>query len=559
MTRRPRARGSPFRASARPPGALAAPVLAAAIGACELGGGEGAGAEYEYGAIAGASTPLAIAERGPADSPGGAAAAARAYVSARAGELGLAAEDDFQLVSVARGPGDARYVRLAQTRAGARVWGAGVVVRTLGDEIVGLSGDLVPDLAMRGDGGPTLDRDEALAAAAATPRAVGPADRERAELVVFPRPGGRGELAWRIERFAEARGGAPPTRARQIISAETGAELFSYDAIAAARTGSGPGGNRRVSRRWEGALDVSAGCGAHALRAPRLLTVDMDGRSTGPGRPIPGSPSCVPHRAANDAHGFAGLALDMLEDWMERDSIDDGGARIVSRVSYSEGYANAFWDGERVTYGDGGDAFFPLSGDPAVVGHEIAHGFTEHHADLVFAGQPGALNESFSDVAGAALSYYADGEHGTAPRLAIGADVTKAGEPIRDLCRPGRDGRSIEHAEDYEEGMYLHAASGVPSRAFCLAARALTEREGGTVSRRAVRRAARVWFEANAGFWTRKTDFDGGCRGVLGAAELLGFTAREIRALAEAWEAVGVDCARPPSRAPAAVGAGANR
>jgi Zn-dependent metalloprotease len=35
-----------------------------------------------------------------------------------------------------------------------------------------------------------------------------------------------------------------------------------------------------------------------------------------------------------------------------------------------------------------------------VIGHELTHGVTQFEANLAYAGQPGALNESFSDVFG---------------------------------------------------------------------------------------------------------------------------------------------------------------
>ena len=43
--------------------------------------------------------------------------------------------------------------------------------------------------------------------------------------------------------------------------------------------------------------------------------------------------------------------------------IDNSGFKIVSRVHYSSGYDNAFWDGAEMTYGDGdGSLFYEMSG-----------------------------------------------------------------------------------------------------------------------------------------------------------------------------------------------------
>jgi Zn-dependent metalloprotease len=60
-----------------------------------------------------------------------------------------------------------------------------------------------------------------------------------------------------------------------------------------------------------------------------------------------------------------------------------------------------------MVYGDGdGEMFnrFTISLD--VIGHELAHGITQHEAALEYYGQPGALNESFSEVLGSLVNQY---------------------------------------------------------------------------------------------------------------------------------------------------------
>ncbi|MRG29853.1 M4 family metallopeptidase, partial [Laceyella tengchongensis] len=77
------------------------------------------------------------------------------------------------------------------------------------------------------------------------------------------------------------------------------------------------------------------------------------------------------------------------------------GATMKSTVHYSRNYNNAFWNGTQMVYGDGdGRQFTSLSGALDVVAHEITHAVTERTAGLVYEYQPGALNESFSDVLG---------------------------------------------------------------------------------------------------------------------------------------------------------------
>ena len=64
---------------------------------------------------------------------------------------------------------------------------------------------------------------------------------------------------------------------------------------------------------------------------------------------------------------------------------------LKSYVHYDNNYNNAFWDGQRMTYGDGnGTTFTPLTAID-VTGHEITHGLTTFTADLVYQNESGAL------------------------------------------------------------------------------------------------------------------------------------------------------------------------
>ena len=84
-----------------------------------------------------------------------------------------------------------------------------------------------------------------------------------------------------------------------------------------------------------------------------------------------------------------------------RNSIDNNGLPLKHFVHYDRKYDNAYWDGRQMIYGDGdGVIFGNFTGDIDVIGHELTHGVMEHEANLEYANQAGALNESFSDVFG---------------------------------------------------------------------------------------------------------------------------------------------------------------
>lgn len=95
----------------------------------------------------------------------------------------------------------------------------------------------------------------------------------------------------------------------------------------------------------------------------------------------------------NNAHDYAGDAYDFFFTHFRCDSYDNAGAELKSYVCYRKKYQNAFWDGERMTYGEG----FAVDD---VVAHELSHAVTEHTSNLIYSYQSGALNESFSDMFG---------------------------------------------------------------------------------------------------------------------------------------------------------------
>ena len=76
-------------------------------------------------------------------------------------------------------------------------------------------------------------------------------------------------------------------------------------------------------------------------------------------------------------------------------------------VHFGEQYPNAFWDGQRMVFGDGdGEVLGVMTGSLDVIGHELGHGVTETRRASSTSGQSGALNESLSDVWGSLVKQY---------------------------------------------------------------------------------------------------------------------------------------------------------
>jgi thermolysin len=94
--------------------------------------------------------------------------------------------------------------------------------------------------------------------------------------------------------------------------------------------------------------------------------------------------------AIDAAHNYAIATYDYYWNNHGRDSIDDNGMKLISRVHYDKSYTNAFWDGTQMTYGDNdGSTFFPLSQDADVVAHELTHGVMERTSGLIYQGESG--------------------------------------------------------------------------------------------------------------------------------------------------------------------------
>ena len=112
--------------------------------------------------------------------------------------------------------------------------------------------------------------------------------------------------------------------------------------------------------------------------------------------------------AATDAHWAAEVTYDYFLNDHSRNSYDNLGTKLLSYVHYDQNYSNAFWDGVRMTYGDGDGVTYTALTSLDVAGHEITHGVTEFSANLIYQNESGALNESFSDIFGTAIEYQAD-------------------------------------------------------------------------------------------------------------------------------------------------------
>lgn len=190
-------------------------------------------------------------------------------------------------------------------------------------------------------------------------------------------------------------------------------------------------------------------------------------------------------KSINNAYRNSGIIHNSYRTLFDRNSLDDRGMKLISTVHYGVEYVNAFWDGKEMVYGDGdGETFINFTNALDVAGHEMAHAVTEKTCNLVYQAEPGALNESISDVFGLVFRQrYAKEPMGEVDSWLIGREIM--GPKLEGLAlRCFTEGPAFEdnpylgsdpqpkHYKNVFKGMTdnggVHINSGIPNHAFYL-------------------------------------------------------------------------------------------
>ena len=292
--------------------------------------------------------------------------------------------------------------------------------------------------------------------------------------------------------------------------------------------------------------------GIRPLEDPHRTIFDARNTETLPGivvREEGGEP--IDDAAVNEAYDGFGQTHALFRDVFGRASIDDENLPLLGTVHFGDDYDNAFWDGERMVFGDGdGIVFTRFTASLSVIGHELAHGVTQFSANLTYFGQSGALNESVSDVFGALVEQHALGQSSAEASWLIGAGLFTdrvQGSALRSMKAPGTAydddvlGKDPQPAtmDDYidtaDDNGGVHLNSGIPNRAFYLAAEAI----GGN----AWEGAGRIWYDTiTAGSIRADSDFAQFAAATANAASArFGVDSAEHLAVADAWTTVGVE------------------
>ena len=347
-----------------------------------------------------------------------------------------------------------------------------------------------------------------------------------------------------------------------FIDAQTGEQVFYYDNLQTA-TGSG-------SSLYSGtvSIDTYLGGSTYYMEDIPRKTGTFDYRNTTSSvyrfTDADNVWSATTQRAADDAHYGAEKVYDYYLNVHGRRGIDGAGGPayytsadgvtglISSIVHYSTNYNNAYWNGSYMTYGDGdGTQFTPLT-TLDICGHEMTHGVTERTANLTYASESGALNESMSDVFGAMVERYA---RSTTWNWKIGEDAYTpgtAGDALRYMNNPQLSGDPDHYSLRVYQGSCtpsssndncgVHTNSNITNHAYYLIAAGGTNRVSGiSVAGIGADNAAKIWYRALTLYMTSSTNFAGARTATLSAAsDLFGATSTQYNSVATGWCAIGV-------------------
>lgn len=260
---------------------------------------------------------------------------------------------------------------------------------------------------------------------------------------------------------------------------------------------------------------------------------------------------------AMDAHFGVAATWSYFKENFNRNSIDNNGFALISWVNDPANSDNASWDGEVMSFGNrstNGNGITSID----IAGHELTHGFTEYTSNLVYNREPGAINESISDILGKSVQFY------TKPddiNWNLGNDMNWE---IRSMSNPNAFSQPDTYLGTYwydastggcpfpfgplNDNCGVHYNSGVGNFMYYLLVTggAGTNDKGNSYSVAGIglAKAGQIIYRSNANYLTstsKYADWRTAC--INSATDLYGATSDEVNQVKNAWYAVGVGAA----------------
>lgn len=470
---------------------------------------------------------------------------------------------------------DRTFERADQYYRGVRVFGADVTRQLRNGATESVFGTMYEGIDI--DPSPGLGPGEARSLLAAR-LAIDIDPSIEPELVVLPRDDGSYTLTWRL-RVAMRRD------ARQyFVDAHSGDTAFDYsDRQTQSAVGKALGvlgDTKKISVRSTTGQFLTS----DELRPPTTQTYDLRGNpfradsfllrrlTLGTSDLGTDSDNDWTDTALGDAHIYAGYTYDYYFKRFGRKGLNDADIRVQTIVhpvhrsdfliygdDFEDYFLNAFYDGNGiVVFGEGLPANFTLGGQNwdylagglDVVAHELSHGVTEFTSNLIYRNESGALNEAFSDVMGTSVEFFFQpaGSGALQADYTIGEDVVRPGG-IRNMANPGALGDPDHYSKRFlgrGDNGGVHINSTIVGHAFYLAIEGGTNRTSGLAvqgvgsgSRDQIEKA---FYRAFTQLLPSDATFSVARAATIQAAQdLYGASSPAVRAVTQAWTAVGVE------------------
>ncbi|MFJ6195998.1 M4 family metallopeptidase [Micromonospora sp. NPDC092111] len=471
----------------------------------------------------------------------------------------------YQAVRTKVDPNGAAHTRYTRTYQGLRVYGGDFVIHTAPNgSVAGTSVGLAAPLTL----GTTAKVSPAAAKATARKAFSGTVTEAGAPELFVDASSGKGRLAWETTLSGWKADKQTPSKLHVITDASTGRVIGSYDEIETV-VGSGQGiytGSVSIDTTLSGStyqmIDPAHGngstCDMNNGTSTCTTFTDADnawGNGTNSNR----------QSAAVDAHFGAAKTFDYFKNVHGRNGIFGNGTGVPSRVHYGSAYVNAFWDGSRMTYGDGSGNSRPLV-SLDVAGHEMSHGVTENvvPGGLTYSGESGGLNEATSDIFGNMVEFYAaapsdPGDYQVGEKININGN----GTPLRYMYNPNLDGSSDSCWTTSTKNKDVHYSSGPANHFFFNLAEGTGATSYGTspvcgsapaVTGIGRAKAELIWFRALDVYFTSNTSYvntttpsnTARAYSLKAATDLYGNCSTEYKAVQAAWTAVAVSGSDAP-------------
>ncbi|MCC6190237.1 MAG: thrombospondin type 3 repeat-containing protein [Anaerolineales bacterium] len=368
---------------------------------------------------------------------------------------------------------DGQHLFFGQQQAGIPVYAAQLVLHLMGDHVVGSSGNYLADLPDLPPPGITAADAQAIAlldVAATEVELIGEAKLMYFDLGLIGGGEAGTHLAWRIALRGYRSGDGAATSWSYFVDAHGGEVLLGLDEAPTHHPNWRPGED----------FDIETGNNDKSISCWLLTTSDDQWFDEhGPTSDYPGGPGNYPGGDADgdNAYDFIHQTYRYYYDNFKRRSYDGGEEDVEVYVHVGVNWLNAHFNTgcDIFEFGDG-----MVTRD--IFAHEFTHGVTASTAELIYANQSGALNESYSDVFGALVDAddWTLGEGSVRGTLRDMSDPPRNGHPDHMLGSVSGDGLGLRVLASgvkpncAENGGndcgFVHTNSGIPNKvAFLIA------------------------------------------------------------------------------------------